>query len=517
MRTLSLIAPSSRNEQTNLQSDRDRKMTESSLVGTVLARRYKILETIDIDSFKAHDLALDQTVTVRQTLLTSQGCEDTWRQKVRQLALARDSNFLNVLDVISDESSDFVITERPRGSSIADILQERSPLDLKDVLRLVTPLAGALDLAAAFSSYPNPISPCWLFIETRNSFAVDPEQQSISDWPPFLVKLDVWELVRPRKKTEWPSPISKARKGDSRGLAVRQAALLTYELLGGEKKKEGQVKRWFKPVSRLSDAANGILFVGMQSSSLFESSGGFFHELKSAIQSGDGEPRASRALASKTPEHYLALPDTRDVIRKFNRDTGWLATLVVGAVASAALIVAVLVQDRHPKAVDLTKEAVGAGGDLLLNANAAPLFEAGGLSGKSSTGKISSRQAPSVDHSFSEISPQKNPSSQLEAETSTPNPVLAYTPEMDGIDSQSNAGFWSPPHRQNSGRVIGLKAPRARFRSFVRPRIVDVKMRLIALWHQSLTRSQRFRSWTLFANSNKEARKKVSYTTETNH
>ena len=183
MRTLFLIAPRSRNDETNLRSDRDGKMTGSSLVGTVLARRYKILETIDVDSFKAHDLALDQTVTVRRALLTSQRTGDTWRQKVQQLALVRDPNFLNVLDVIFDKSSDFVITERPRGRSIADLLRERSRLDLEDVLRLVTPLASALDLAAAFSCCPNPISTCWLFTETSSSFAVDPEQRSLSDWP----------------------------------------------------------------------------------------------------------------------------------------------------------------------------------------------------------------------------------------------------------------------------------------------------------------------------------------------
>src|SRR5258708_8222005 len=127
------------------------------IVGTVLARRYKILETIDVDSFKAHDLTLDQTVTVRQALLTSQRDGDTWRQKVQQLALVRDSNFLNVLDVIFEKSSDFVITEPLRGRSIADLLKERSRFDMEDVLRLVTPLAGALDLAAAFSCCPNPI------------------------------------------------------------------------------------------------------------------------------------------------------------------------------------------------------------------------------------------------------------------------------------------------------------------------------------------------------------------------
>jgi hypothetical protein len=85
MRTLFLPASSSRIEQSNLQSDRDGKTTCSSLVGTVLARRYKILEEIGVGIFKAHDLALDQTVRVRQALLTSQHAGGTWRQKVQQL------------------------------------------------------------------------------------------------------------------------------------------------------------------------------------------------------------------------------------------------------------------------------------------------------------------------------------------------------------------------------------------------------------------------------------------------
>jgi hypothetical protein len=76
------------------------KMTGSSLAGTALARRYKILERIDGDSFKAHDLALDQTVTVRQATPAWHHDGETWGQKVQQLASVRDPNFLNILDVI---------------------------------------------------------------------------------------------------------------------------------------------------------------------------------------------------------------------------------------------------------------------------------------------------------------------------------------------------------------------------------------------------------------------------------
>jgi hypothetical protein len=171
------------------RSDHDGNMTGLTLAGTVLARRYKILEMIDGDSFKAHDLALDQTVTVRQAMPTSPRDGDAWRQKVQQLVLVRNPNFLNVLDVVFDKSCGFVITERARGRSIGELLRERSRFELEDVLRLMTPLGGSLDLAATLTCCPNPISACWLFTETRRSFAVDSGQRPLSEWPPFFVKL----------------------------------------------------------------------------------------------------------------------------------------------------------------------------------------------------------------------------------------------------------------------------------------------------------------------------------------
>jgi hypothetical protein len=172
-----------------LRSDHDGNMTRLFLAGTALARRYKILERIDGDSFKAHDLALDQTVTVRQAMPTSPRDGDAWRQKVQQLVLVRNPNFLNVLDVVFDNSSGFVITERARGRSIGELLREQSRFELEDVLRLMTPLADSLDLAATLTCCPSPISACWLFTETRRSFAADCEQRPPSEWPPFLVNL----------------------------------------------------------------------------------------------------------------------------------------------------------------------------------------------------------------------------------------------------------------------------------------------------------------------------------------
>jgi hypothetical protein len=230
-----------------------------------------------------------------------------------------------------------------------------------------------------------------------------------------------------------------------------------------------------------------------------------------------GGPRALHAPASETPEHSVALRDTNDVLRRFDRDSKWLATLMVSAMVCAALMLALLVQDRYPKAADLTDKAVQLGGDLLLNANSATLFRVMGLNEKSSNGNMTSGEETSVTHAFTRIPPQENPSSQMEAAASTPTPVPALTPEINRQEVQPNASSLTPAHRQDSGRVIGLKVQRGRSRSYMPPRYVDVKTRLIALWHQSLMRSEKSRSWTLFSNSNKGERKKVSYTAETNH
>ena len=305
--------------------------------------------------------------------------------------------------------------------------------------------------------------------------------------------------------------------GGLRGLAVRLAASLTFEPPGWEKKKEGPVKRWFKPANGLGNAGHSILYRGLQGSPLSESCGCFFHKLKSAIQSGDGEPRALHAPALATRANFAASPRTNDVLRRFNRNTWWVATGVLGGAIFSAVVLAILLQEPHPKADYLTEQARQDEGDFLLNGDSATLFTGTRLNGKSSTGKMTSGEASSVDHAFAEISPHANPSPQMAAAESPPTAVFAFVPEINRHDVQANASTWTPGHRQYAERVIRPKVPRARFRSSKRSRIVDVKMRLIALWHQSLARNERSRSWTLFSSSRKGDRKKVSYTAETNH
>ena len=225
--------------------------------------------------------------------------------------------------------------------------------------------------------------------------------------------------------------------------------------------------------------------------------------------------KAQRGGALATQANFAALPGTSDVIRRFNRDTWWLATGVLGGVIFAALVLSVLVQEPHPKADYLTEEARQAEGDLLLNANLVTGFTAVD-SGRTSTDNKTSGQATSLDHAFAEIPPPENPSSQMEAPaTSTPTPLHEFSSEINQHDMQPNAGSWTPAHRQESLRVTEPRLHHASSRS--RPRFVDVKMRLIALWHQSLGRSEKSRTWTAFSNSNKGERRKVGYTAEAYH
>jgi hypothetical protein len=87
------------------------------------------------------------------------------------------------------------------------------------------------------------------------------------------------------------------------------------------------------------------------------------------------------------------------------------------------------------------------------------------------------------------------------------------TPKIDHPDVQANATSWSPSQRPDSAHAAHKKIFKVRHRSSSHPRYVDVKTRLITLWHQSL-RHQNSRG-RVFSNSNKGAKRKAAY--ETHH
>ena len=177
---------------------------------------------------------------------------------------------------------------------------------------------------------------------------------------------------------------------------------------------------------------------------------------------------------------------TSDVISRFNRDTWWLAAGVLGTVIFAALVLAV--QERQPKAV---------------------------AKSSNSKGEMSPGPGSSVDRASTKTSLQEIPSSKTEPAVSTS--VLALTPETNRNDAQANPDFGTLALPKDSMRAIGQKARNASNRSSAAARSVDVKRRLLELWHQSLAKSEKSGSWTAFSNLNRGAKKKVAYIAETNH
>jgi hypothetical protein len=156
------------------------------------------------------------------------------------------------------------------------------------------------------------------------------------------------------------------------------------------------------------------------------------------------------------------------------------------------------VEERQPKATQAER-------DLLPNANSATVES---VVAKSSNvnGEMTPRAGIGVDPEFTETPPQEIPSSQRESAASTPNAVLALTPEMN-----RNA------LRQDSARSIGPEARNARNRSSVASRSIDVKRRLIQLWHQSLVKSEKSPNWTAFSKLNNGLKKKAAYTAGTSN
>lgn len=190
------------------------------------------------------------------------------------------------------------------------------------------------------------------------------------------------------------------------------------------------------------------------------------------------------------------------MIRRFNRDTEWVALLVLGALVSLTLGFAFLVQERYPGASDLRDGVRQADTDFL-------------RSEESSVDKVSSSHSTSVFPAVAEISNPENSLSHLEAVSSSA--AVPAPPEMNSQEVRLNESSWSQGKRPDAARVTGAKTPNARPRFFLRPRIVDVKMRLLALWHQSLSRNERSRSWTPLTNTNKGQKQRISYTVATNH
>jgi hypothetical protein len=178
-------------------------------------------------------------------------------------------------------------------------------------------------------------------------------------------------------------------------------------------------------------------------------------------------------------EDSASLAHVYHAIQKFNRNTTWVATGLLGSVLFGALIIAL--QDRQSKPDDPANKTDQSGVDL------------------------SPRTVAMTDLTPSEKSNAESVSEQPTKLIRRSTPVVNRPDVKSNVTSQFQIS-------DNAARSITERNHHGRPQSSVR-RYVGAKAQLIALWHQHLRR-QRSPGWTL---SNEWRKKKISYTTATNH
>jgi hypothetical protein len=191
------------------------------------------------------------------------------------------------------------------------------------------------------------------------------------------------------------------------------------------------------------------------------------------------------AASLQTQEQSFALGDAQTVMRRFNRTTTWIATGLLSTLVVAAGVL--VFQDDHPTAVNNHEEARRTSDGLVSEGSLDSPSEVVGLNGK-------------------------NPDQTTSGRLVSSDPGVAH--EANNGELPTKISEWSGAQRQDSPRAIRPRIHNLRHRFSVRSRAVDVKMRLIMLWHQSLARAH---GWTLFSYPHHARTKKVSNTIETSH
>jgi hypothetical protein len=197
-----------------------------------------------------------------------------------------------------------------------------------------------------------------------------------------------------------------------------------------------------------------------------------------------------------------------DVLRRFNRDTAWIAVLLLSALVFAALACVFLIPGPRPAMADLQGRASQAKIAPSLTADAAEPVKIVDTNAKNSANPVPSAMLPHIDQVPAENS-SKEPRAVTEtAAGSTPAPI-AVLPEPSPAISTANVSIWSPAQQKESAQAIRGKAPYRRSKSSARLTDVEVKKRLIELWRQSLVRTETVQSWTEY--SKLERKKKAAF------
>jgi hypothetical protein len=216
--------------------------------------------------------------------------------------------------------------------------------------------------------------------------------------------------------------------------------------------------------------------------------------------SGESVPKpgseASPALPFPGQERTEDLVGTLRMIKKFNRSTTWVASGLLGSVIFAALMVAFQERNSEP-AGNNSRQAKQVGDVELLTDHSASLASVANV-------------------------PENTASVPENTASVTPGPIKSDDQGLASVGKDEptekvNVIGWSPTPRHDVPRRLGSTRSKTTSRTSARPKYDNVKMRLLALWHQSLVHNEKARSWTRFSKVKEGEKEKVSYTARANH
>ncbi|TDD19500.1 serine/threonine protein kinase, partial [Kribbella turkmenica] len=133
-------------------------MSDSTLVGRLLAGRYRLLATLGRGGmgvvWQARDELLGRTVAVKQILLPPE-LPDTEREILRRRTLreARSAgrlshpNVVTVFDVVEEDGRPWIVMEMVDSTTLADAIREYGPLPPGEVARIGLQVLAALQAA----------------------------------------------------------------------------------------------------------------------------------------------------------------------------------------------------------------------------------------------------------------------------------------------------------------------------------------------------------------------------------
>src|SRR5712691_3769916 len=100
--------------------------------------------------YKAHHAALDRFVAIKvlpEFFAEDRSYEDRFRDEARSVARLNHPNILGIYDFGQENGITYLVLELVEGGTLAD--RVGYPMELREVVRILQPIASALDYAHA--------------------------------------------------------------------------------------------------------------------------------------------------------------------------------------------------------------------------------------------------------------------------------------------------------------------------------------------------------------------------------